>query len=321
MFLIIGSTTLDLFNSGIARMPTVRGDEFTVESLAFCDEPLQMALGGNGAITAYAFARLGAPVVLGSAIGRDQAGDLLHGWLHAAGVDLRGLVRHPTAATSTTTVVSDRARNRLAFHHAGASYVYVPAELPETIVRTATVVLVSGFTLFRQWRPHGYAQLLAKAKQQGAITALDIGPAIEPPVLLDEIAFLLPNVDYFICNEHELAVCCGVDESQSGSVAGMGQILAASAGCAVIKRGAEGVLVQTPVQANPVVVPSFPVDARFTVGAGDSFNAGFLYAIQQGRDPLPAARFANAVAALVVASAQGALGAPSLVQVEQLCQE
>lgn len=317
MFLVIGTTTLDLFNGGITQMPTVRGDEFTTDSLVFCQEPLQMLLGGNGGIAAYALARLGAPVALGSAIGQDSAGTLLQGWLAAAGVDVRGLLRHPTAATSTTTIVSDSAHNRLAFHHAGSSHHYALTHLPAELVAQTTVVLVSAFTLFLQWRPQGFAQLLAAAKSQGAITALDIGPAIGQPVTLAEIAFLLPQVDYFICNEHELSVCCGVDETATGSAAGMAQLLAAGVGCAVTKRGAAGALVQAEGDAAATPVPGFAVDAKMTVGAGDSFNAGFLYAVQQGKLPVAAAHFANAVAALVVASAQGALGAPTLSQVAQ----
>ena len=85
-----------------------------------------------------------------------------------------------------------------------------------------------------------------QAKQQGIITALDIGPAIGQPVKLDEIAHLLPYVDYFICNEHELSVCCEVDETADGSQLGMAKVLTHGAGCVVIKRGAEGALVQTP---------------------------------------------------------------------------
>jgi sugar/nucleoside kinase (ribokinase family) len=319
MFLVIGTTTLDLLNRGIPQMPTVRGDEFTVDSLVFCPEPLQMLLGGNGAIAAYALARLGASVALGSAIGQDPSGDLLSHWLHSVGVDTRALVRHPTAATSTTTLISDVARNRLAFHHPGSSLHYGPTDLPAEILSQTSVLLISAVTLFDQWRPHGFAHLLASAKAAGAITALDIGPAIGQPVTLAEIAFLLPQVDYFICNEHELAVCCEVDKTATGSAAGMAQLLAAGAGCVVTKRGAEGALLQTKGDRSPTTIPAFAVNAHTTVGAGDSFNAGFLYALHQGHPPPVAARFANAVAALVVASAQGALGAPTLSQVEQLC--
>lgn len=317
MFLVIGTTTLDLFNGGIAQMPTVRGDEFTTDSLVFCQEPLQMLLGGNAGIAAYALARLGAPVAIGSAIGSDPSGDLLQNWLQAAGVATSGLVRHATAATSTTTVVSDQTRNRLAFHHAGSSHHYAPGDLPADLLAQTKVVLLSAFTLLNQWRPDGFTDLLVQAKKQGAITALDIGPAIGHPVKLGEIAHLLRYVDYFICNEHELSVCCEVDETAGGSKVGMAQILTHGAGCVVIKRGAEGALVQAKGEAT-VHVPGFAVNARMTVGAGDSFNAGFLYASQQGKAPAEAARFANAVAALVVTSAQGALGAPTLPQVEAL---
>jgi sugar/nucleoside kinase (ribokinase family)/GNAT superfamily N-acetyltransferase len=317
MFLVIGTTTLDLFNGGIAQMPTVRGDEFTTDSLVFCQEPLQMLLGGNAGITAYALARLGASVAIGSAIGNDPSGDLLQSWLQAAGVATSGLLRHPTAATSTTTVVSDQTRNRLAFHHAGSSHHYAPGDLPAALLAQTKVVLLSAFTLLNQWRPDGFTNLLVQAKKQGALTALDIGPAIGQPVKLGEIVHLLRYVDYFICNEHELSVCCGVDETAGGSTLGMAQLLTHGAGCVVIKRGAEGALVQAKGAAT-VHVPGFAVNARMTVGAGDSFNAGFLYAIQQGKAPAEAARFANAVAALVVTSAQGALGAPSLTQVEAL---
>ncbi|MCB0098483.1 MAG: carbohydrate kinase family protein, partial [Caldilineaceae bacterium] len=121
MFLIFGTTTLDLFNSGITQMPRFQGDEFTVDSLAFCDQPLRMSLGGNGAVTSHVLGKLGASVALCSAIGKDQPGDILSDWLTQGGVELRGLMRFEDAATSTTTVISDQALNRVAFHHAGAS--------------------------------------------------------------------------------------------------------------------------------------------------------------------------------------------------------
>ena len=319
-FLVLGSATLDLLNRGIDQMPTVRGDEFTVDSLAFCRQPLQMMLGGNGAISAYVLARLGATVNLGSAIGQDAAGELLWGWLKAAGVAEAGLVRHSTAATSTTTVVSDEARNRLAFHHAGASHCYAPADLPAPLPGAATALLIASYTLFLRWRSQGFADLLTTAKAAGVITALDIGPAIGEPVMLAEIAFLLPQVDYFICNEHEISVCTAVANREAGIQLGIAQVLAAGAGCVIIKRGAAGALVQRATDGAAVAVPAFGVTAQGTVGAGDAFNAGFLYATVQGQPVDAATRFANGVAALVVASAQGALGAPTLAAVQELLQ-
>jgi ribokinase len=318
MFLVIGSTTLDLIHGGIVQMPTARGDEFTVDSLVFCAEPVQMRFGGNGANSAYVLAKLGAAVALGSAIGQDPAGDLLYQSLTAIGVDTRGLLRHPTAATSTTTVISDHAHNRLAFHHAGSSHVYAPADLPSTLRAAATAVLVASYPLFLRWRPQGVAELLRQVKAQGGITALDIGPAVGEPATLAELTALLPAVDYFICNAHELAVCAAVDETADGVAQGMAQIRAAGVGCVVIKRGAAGALVQQRTDTVPRAVPGFPMAVQGTVGAGDAFNAGFLYAVDQGQDAVAAARFANGVAALVLSAKQGVLGGPTLAEVHQL---
>ena len=315
MFLVIGSTTLDLIHGGFAQMPSARGDEFTVDSLVFCDDPVQMRFGGNGANSAYVLAKLGASVALGSAIGHDPAGDLLYQPLSAIGVDTHGLLRHPSAATSVTTVISDQAHNRLAFHHAGSSHAFAPADLPPILRQEATALLLASYTLFLRWRPHGFAELLRQVKQQGGITLLDIGPAIGRPATLAEITFLLPDVDYFVCNAHELDVCTGLDETDAGLTQGMAQILAAGAGAVVIKQGAAGAMVQQSTDAAPVAVPGFPITVQGTVGAGDSFNAGFLYAVHQGQDAVVAARFANGVAALVVGAKQGVLGGPTLSDV------
>lgn len=316
MFLVIGSTTLDLIHSGFDSMPTAQGDEFTTNSLVFCADPVQMRFGGNGANSAYTLAKLGGIVALGSAIGRDAAGDLLYAPLVDVGVNLAGLIRHPTAATSVTTVITDAASQRLAFHHAGSSHLYDPTDLSDALRAQTSVLLIASFTLFLRWRPHGFADLLRAVKERGGITALDIGPAVGEPALFDEIISLLPYVDYFICNEHELAVCVGVAQSPAALHLGMKQILAGGANTVVLKRGAAGALVQSQTAGSPTHVAGFPVDVESTVGAGDTFNAGFLYAVAQGQDPIDAARFASGVAALVIASTGGVLRAPTLPAVE-----
>jgi sugar/nucleoside kinase (ribokinase family) len=314
MFLTVGNITLDLFVSGLDKMPALGGDEFTVDNLAFCDQPLTMVLGGNGTISAYVLARLGAPVAVGGAIGLDGPGEIMHGWLTQAQVRTEGLARSATHATATTTIITDRALNRVSFYHPGANLAFKPEDLPSEVIEQADVILLASFALLTAWRPHGFAQVLRKGASAGAVTALDIGPAIAPqglpPPQLAELRPMLPDVHYFICNAHELAVCTGADQIEEGA----SQILAAGARCAVIKRGRQGAVVYE-AGREAAAVPGFAVEARFTVGAGDSFNAGFLYGIHQGWNALRATRFANAVAALVVSGARGALGAPTLEQV------
>ena len=317
MFVVVGTANVDLVVSGMERLPRGEGDEFTGSSLVFCDRPLQMTLGGNGGNSAYVLARLGAPVALCSAVGRDALGDTLAGWLTDVGVDVGALARFADHATASTTMLADPAGHRLSFHHAGASWAFGPTDVRPGLIEGADVVLASSWPLLRGWRPDGFREILSLARRGGAITALDIGPAIERPATLDELRPTLPDVRFFLSNAHELAVCTGADDVAEG----MARVLEAGAGCVVVKRGAEGALVRTSAEAEAQAVPGFAVEANATVGAGDAFNAGFLVGIQAGWPPVRAARFGNATAALVVSSKSGVLGAPDRHQVQALLGE
>jgi ribokinase len=314
MFVVIGTATVDLLITGLEQMPAFGTDEFTVDNLAFCEQPLRLVIGGNGANSAYVLAKLGAPTALCSAVGQDVLGELMFSWLQEAGVDTRCLNRSSRAATSTTTVIMDGANNRVSFHHPGAYRTFSPTDLAADLLAGAQALLITSYPLFPAWRPQGFARTLVMARQAGAITALDAGPAIGEPATLGELAPLLPDVDYLICNQHELAVLAGNNDLEPA----MAQVLEAGARCMVVKQGQQGALVWRALDAAPLAVPGFQVDAHFTVGAGDSFNAGLLLGLQQGGDLVQAVRFANAVAALVVSTAQGVLGCPSRAQVESL---
>lgn len=65
-------------------------------------------------------------------------------------------------------------------------------------------------------------------------------------------------------------------------------------------------------------MPGFAVNVHGTVGAGDTFVAGFLLAVQKGADSTEAARFANAAAAIVVSTPERPLDAVSRATVSRL---
>ena len=317
MFVVIGTTNADLIVSGMERLPRGEGDEFTASSLVFCDEPLTMILGGNGGNSAYVLARLGAPVALASAIGADGLGDTLAGWLADVGVEMEALVRSATHATASTTILVDPAEHRLSFHHPGASWAFEAADVRSGLIEQADVLLASSYPLLEKWRPDGFRQVMALAHRHGATTALDIGPAIGEPATLDELTPMLPDVDYLIANAYELAVCTGTDRVEEG----MARALEAGAACVVVKKGKAGTVVRRADKAEAEAVPGFPVEARTTVGAGDAFNAGFLFGIREGWGLFRSVRFGNATAALVVSAAQGVLGAPDRARVQALLEE
>jgi sugar/nucleoside kinase (ribokinase family) len=273
-----------------------------------------MLMGGNGGNSAYVLAGLGAATALGSAVGQDPLGDLLAKWLQNRHVDMQALRRSPTHATSTSTIVMSHAASQVVYHHLGASADLRPEHIPAAMLAQAGALLLASFSILPEMRPAGFAAALAAVHNRGGLTALDIGPAIGRPATLAELRPLAAHLDYLIANTHELAVLTGLEAwehaAQTVIDAGVKQV--------VIKRGREGASIRG--RQVKIDVPGFGVQANISVGAGDSFNAGFVYGLRQGRPAEQALRFGNAVAALVVSGERGVLGAPALAQVEQFLQ-
>ena len=78
-------------------------------------EAIEQHLGGNGANTSSALARLGVPVRLLGTIGNDTPGDQLLAALRAAGVDTAHMSRSD-APTPTTVALVNSAGERLFLH-------------------------------------------------------------------------------------------------------------------------------------------------------------------------------------------------------------
>lgn len=315
MFLVIGTVTADLLVKSESA-PNLSGEDgFRSSNLLFTDAPLHISMGGNGGNAAFVLAGLGAPTALAGAVGQDLLGDALVGWLAQRGVNLDGLHRSASHATSTSTIILSGAENQVVYHHLGSSSHAGYETIPPALLDATDVLLACSLPILARMRAGGFAQALGRVKAQGGVTALDIGPAIGPPVTLDELRPLLADVDFLLANTHELCALTGADRWEDVAEA----LLDAGAAQVVIKQGAAGASLWS--RAERLHVPAFAVEANVSVGAGDAFNVGFLHAIRQGWDGERALAFGNGVAALVVASPRGILDAPSLEEVEAFLAE
>jgi sugar/nucleoside kinase (ribokinase family) len=160
-------------------------------------------------------------------------------------------------------------------------------------------------------RGGGFAAALGKAHASGAVTGLDIGPAIGVPAALDEIVPLLPYTQFLFGNTHELGVLAGVADWEAAAA----RLLDAGAQQVIVKRSGEGASSRGRQEGD---APGFAVAARCSVGAGDAFDAGFLCGVRRGLPAAQALRLGNAVAALVVSGERGVLDAPTWSAVETL---
>jgi len=302
--LVIGELNVDLIFRGLPSLP-VLGQELL-------GDDLQMALGSSSAICASWLAALGAAVDFWGKVGRDLYGEFVVGELERRGIGTDGVIRAPdirTGVTISLTYPNDRAM----LTYLGSIAALRLDDLDLSRLARYNHLHSASIFLQRGLRP-GLPTLYRTAKESGLTTSLDSGWDPEEQWGRD-IFDVLPYVDFFVPNEVEALYFTGASAVEKAVAE-----LSRCAGAVVVKLGREGALAQAGEQVWKA--PGFEVEAMDTTGAGDAFNAGFMYAhIVEGR-PIPdALRFANACGAFAVTTIGGPTAALSAAEVEAFIEE
>lgn len=284
---VVGELNLDIILTGLPQ-PL----ELDREHLA---DTLSVTLGSSSAIFAHNLASLGNKVGFSSAIGNDSFGELCLQRLAESGTDLSGVRRLPGKQTGLTVILPSGAQ-RYILTYPGTMSEMRYEDLNLDYVCSATHFHLSSYFLQRALRPR-IAELFQRAKEAGLTTSLDTNddPAEE---WTRELLSVLKYVDVLLPNEHEACKLSGKNDVQSAA-----QFLAGLTPLVVVKRGALGAFAQrgrdtfsAPAQAGEFV------DA---VGAGDSFDAGFIHQYIRGANIEACLEFANLTGVLSVTRAGG----------------
>jgi len=289
--LAIGLTTLD-----INACPV---DALTHTERATLIQGLACAPAGTAAGAALVAARLGVQVALAGAVGDDMNGLFVRAGLESLGVDSRLLVTRPGEATSSTLLAVESDGRRSSFHRPGAG---MTPPLDAAVVAAARASRFVHYAAVGGQTTNGGpgAALLAEAKAGGALVTCDL---ISPRAgAVEEIARLLPHVDYFMPSAAEAVFLSGTDDLDRAAR----HFVDLGARACVIKNGRQGVVAL--LDGQPHAVPAFAVTPIDTTSCGDAFCAGFIAALDRGWPPLDACRFAAMTAGLV-AEGVGTLGA------------
>lgn len=255
-------------------------------------------MGGEAAGGAYVLARLGVATKLrGNRLSDDEASAEVLGMLSAAGVDTTAItVDSATAPVSEVVVSSGDERTVFGtYTQLLASRSWDPPDVDD--IKASRMVCLDPF--------FGEASLLAaRTSREAGIPYVtvdtppdsEIAQFAEALVISEEFAGrILPRVD-------AAEVMAAYGESCRGMV--------------ILTRGEQSFLRQRPGQ--PVAkTAAFPVVARDTTGAGDSFRAGIVYGLLRGWGDERVVRTAAAIAALVCVSVPGVLGSPTAPQLEE----
>lgn len=263
-----------------------------------------LALGGSAAITAAGAARLGLKVVMAGRVGDDAAGRFVREALAERGVDTSALTVDPDAPTPLTVVLT-RDGDRAILTAAGALAAATADDVPERLLAASRHVHVSSYFLLPKLAPE-LPRLLRLAREHGATTSVDTND--DPSGTWDPggIAALLPETDYLLPNAEEVrhlaaTPMAGVKEAAA--------LLAARGPAVVVKDGSRGAFAR--VDGKTYSAKGLPGDAVDTVGAGDSFNAGFLAALLAGLSPARALEAGVVCGGLSVRAAGGTAGQPT----------
>ena len=206
-------------------------------------------LGSSTAIFAANVSALGARTAFAGMIGRDAFGELVRGSLEARGVDTRYVIEAADRATGVTVVMS-YGEDRANVTYPGAMEALRFADLDPEIFLSARHIHLS--SLFTQWDP----------AEEWRIDCREV----------------LPLIDVFMPNEAELtalAHAASLDEA-------IGSVRPWLRRAMIVKRGSRGSVLVTAGGECREVGALLNREAVDTIGAGDSFNAGFIRCFVRG---------------------------------------
>ncbi|GIV68241.1 carbohydrate kinase family protein [Caldilinea sp.] len=263
-----------------------------------------LTVGGSTAIFACGAARLGLRVAFVGKVGCDPIGDFLLDALTARGIDVAGVRRDQTVKTGLTTVLS-RGADRAMLTYLGTLATLHSADIAMEIVAQARHLHLGSFYMLNALRPH-IPRLFAEAKAHGLTVSLDTNydPTEQWAGGIDEA---LAHADIFLPNETELKAIARCEDWRTALAQ-----LAARTPIVAVKRGGEGAAAQRGQQVVEVSAPKVQVvDAT---GAGDSFNAGFVYGHLAGWPLARALAFAVACGSASTRAAGGVESQPTLAE-------
>ncbi|HXY01730.1 MAG TPA: carbohydrate kinase family protein [Candidatus Limnocylindrales bacterium] len=284
---VIGELNLDLILYGLPSELILEHEHLAKD--------LSITLGSSSAIFAHNLASLGNKVGFSSCIGGDPFGEICLKRLGESGVDL-SRVRRMSGKTTGLTVILPQRKQRYILTYPGTMYEMSERDLDLNYVFSAKHLHVSSYFLQKGLRV-SLLDIFRKAKQAGLTTSLDTNDDPEDR-WSSEIQLLFKHTDILLPNEREACKLAQVDDVERAA-----EVLSQKVPVLVIKRGSQGALAR--VSKEKFV--NFPpvVTVADHVGAGDSFDAGFLHQYIRGTKIDDCLKFANVVGSLSVTRSGG----------------
>ena len=266
--LVPGEINPDLILTDPNLEPLFGQTEILVEDTA-------LTVGSSSAIFACGAARLGLRVAFIGVVGDDLFGRFMLEVMRSRQVDVSNVIVDKNQATGLS-VILNRINDRAILTHLGAINALRAEQITDELLAQTRHLHVASYFLQTNLQP-GLPDLFQRAQALGLTTSLDTNwDPEEKWIGVDE---LLEHTTVFLPNENEMLSMTGA-ASVEAAAEQLAASLAVKSPILAVKMGSDGGLAFDGVSLHRA--PIVPVEVVDTVGAGDSFNAGFLYGFLNG---------------------------------------
>ena len=230
--------------------------------------------GGAVFNTAIALGRLGARAGMLTGLSRDMFGDQLADALKASDVDTTHIIRSVRPSTLAFVKLEDGQASYSFFDENSAGRMIRAEDMP-ALPSDITALFFGGISLASDPSASAYAALL---ERQGGSRAVMIDPNIRPLFITDaegyrrRMAAMISQADIVKVSDEDLDWLNTAPLTQAEKISAM---LDTGPSVVIVTQGAEGAIA-TLADGTSIAVPAVKTNVVDTIGAGDTFNAGFL---------------------------------------------
>jgi 5-dehydro-2-deoxygluconokinase len=281
------------------------------------------SLGGTATNVSVGAARLGRRTAVLTKVGPDDFGGYVRQALTEFGVDTRYVGTAPDLLTPVVfCALNPPADPPLLFYRlpVAPDLTLTAQDVPWPLVHEVPLLWVTGTGVSVEPARQTQLEMLnhrdrpEAASGRWTVLDLDWRPMFWPSPEHARRAYtlMLENVNVVVGNRAEVEVVVGTSDPEEAAR----RLLANGVELALVKKGAEGVLVAT--KDGMTTVAPQPVDVVCGLGAGDAFGGALIHGLLSGWDPVRCAEYANAAGAIVVSRLACADAMPTIDELDAM---
>ncbi len=266
-----------------------------------------LAIGSSSAIFSCGPARLGLKVAIIGVCGEDLFGQFMLDELAQRGVDISAVIIDPRCKTGMSVILNPPGGERAILTYVGAISNLRAEQVTNGLLQKARHLHVAGYFLQTALKPD-LPELFRRAHDLGLTTSLDTN--WDPSGKWQGFDRLLEQVDVFLPNKNEALAISGTSTPEEAA-----QSLGRTCPVVAIKCGKDGAMARRGDET--ARAEGLQVRVVDTVGAGDSFDAGFLYGWLNGWSLKKTLRLGTVCGSLSTRAAGGTHAQPTLDEAMQ----